>query len=81
MQEVHMYKSKNPALTLSQELVEQIEQVTDYQIDELILLVSHRFNALRPHREGVFLSLSLDPTERKREIESIILNSQFSTLN
>ena len=76
-----MYKSKNPALTLSQELVKQIEQVTDYQIDELILLVSHRFNQLRPHQESFFLSLFLDPTERKREIENIILNFQFSTLN
>ena len=73
-----MYKSKNPALTLPQELAEQIEQVTDYQIDELILLVSHRFNALRPHQEGFFLSLSLDPLARKRELENIILNSQLS---
>ena len=76
-----MYKSKNPTLTLPQELVQQIKQVTDFQIDELILLVSHRFNELRPNREGFFLSLSLDPTERKREIENIILNFQFSTLN
>ena len=76
-----MYKSKNSMLTLPNELVQQIEQVTDNQIDELILLVSHRFNQLRPHQEGFFLSLSLDPMERKREIESIILNSQFSTLN
>ena len=76
-----MYKSKNPTLTLPQELVQQIKQVTDFQIDELILLVSHRFNELRPNREGFFLSLSLDPTERKREIENIILNSQFSTFN
>ncbi|MBR5022747.1 MAG: hypothetical protein IKY18_06065 [Oscillospiraceae bacterium] len=73
-----MYKSKNPALTLPQELVQQIEQVTDHQIDELLLLVSRRFNALRPHREGFFLSLSLDPMERKKEIENIILNSQLS---
>lgn len=73
-----MYKSKNPTLTHPQELVQQIEQVTDFQIDELILLVSHRFNQLRPHREGVFLSLPQDPGERKKEIEKIILNFQFS---
>ena len=72
-----MYKSKNPMLNLPDELVQQIGQVTDHQIDELILLVSHRFNQLRPQREGFFLSLSLDPTERKREIENIILNSQL----
>ena len=76
-----MYKSKNPALTLPQELVKQIQQVTDFQIDELILLVSHRFNQLRPNREGIFLSLPCDPDERKKEIEKIILNSQFSTRN
>lgn len=75
-----MYKSKNPALTLPQELVQQIEQVTDFQIDELILLVCHRFNQLRPNREGVFLSLPHDPDERKKEIEKI-LNFQFSILN
>ena len=67
-----MYKSKNPALSLPQELVEQIEQITDHQIDELLLLVSHRFNALRPHQEGFFLSLSHDPNQRKKEIEQII---------
>ena len=76
-----MYKSKNPMLKLPDELVQQIQQVTDHQIDELLLLVSHRFNQLRPHQEGFFLSLSLDPMERKREIENIILNFQFSILN
>ena len=76
-----MYKSKNPALILPQELIQQIEQVTEHQIDELIFLVSHRFNQLRPNREGFFLSLSLDPVERKKELENIILNSQFSILN
>lgn len=76
-----MYKSKNPMLNLPDELVQQIEQVTDYQIDELLLLVARRFNQLRPHQEGVFLSLPCDPDERKKEIESIILNSQLSIFN
>ena len=49
-----MYKSKNPMLNLPDELVQQIEQVTDHQIDELLLLVARRFNQLRPHQEGVF---------------------------
>ena len=67
-----MYKSKNPMLNLPGELVQQIEQVTDFQIDELILLVAHRFNRLRPKQEGFFVSLSKDPALRRKEIESIL---------
>lgn len=73
-QEVHMYKSKNPMLTLPDELVQQIGHVTDHQIDELILLVSRRFNQLRPQRDGIFLSLSQDPQARNKELEEIILS-------
>ena len=67
-----MYKSKNPMLNLPGELVQQIEQVTDFQIDELILLVAHRFNRLRPKQEGFFVSLSKDPALRRKEIENIL---------
>lgn len=67
-----MYKSKNPMLNLPEELVQQIEQVTDFQIDELILLVAHRFNRLRPKQEGFFVSLSKDPALRRKEIENIL---------
>lgn len=67
-----MYKSKNPMLNLPGELVRQIEQVTDCQIDELILLVAHRFNRLRPKQEGFFVSLSKDPALRRKEIENIL---------
>ena len=62
-------RSKNPILNLPEELVRQIEQVTDYQIDELILLVAHRFNQLRPKQEGFFVSLSKEPALRRKEIE------------
>lgn len=67
-----MYKSKNPRLNLSEELVQQIEQVTDFQIDELILLVAHRFNQLHPDREGFFLTVSTDPVRRQEELHYII---------
>jgi len=67
-----MYKSKNPMLNLPGELVRQIEQVTDCQIDELILLVAHRFNQLRPKQEAFFVSLSKDPALRRKEIENIM---------
>ena len=67
-----MYKSKKPMLNLPEGLVQQIEQVTDYQIDEMILLVAHRFNQLRPKQEGFFVSLSKDPTLRRKEIENIL---------
>ena len=67
-----MYKSKNPMLNLPGELVQQIEQVTDNQIDELILLVAHRFNRLRPKQEGFFVSLSKDPALRRKDLENIL---------
>ena len=67
-----MYKSKNPMLNLPDELTEQIAQVTEHQIDELLLLVSRRFHQLRPDREGIFLSLSQDPKKRDEELESVL---------
>lgn len=67
-----MYKSKNPMLNLPEGLVQQIEQVTDHQIDALILLVAHRFNQLRPKQEGFFVLLSKDPALRRKEIEPIV---------
>ena len=59
-------------LNLPAELVQQIEQVTDHQIDALILLVAHRFNQLRPKQEGFFVSLSKDPALRRKELENIM---------
>lgn len=67
-----MYKSKNPMLNLPEEFVAQIEQVTEHQIDEVIRLVSHRFNQLRPGREGFFLTVSVDPVRRQEELYYII---------
>jgi len=69
-----MYKTKNPMLNLPNGLVQQIEQVTEHQIDELILLVSHRFNQLRPKQEGLFIALSRNPALRRKEIEYITQN-------
>ena len=69
---VNMYKSKNPMMNLPEGIAEQIEQVTEHQIDELILLVSRQFNLLRPEREGVFISLSQDPQKRDEELKEII---------
>lgn len=63
---------KNPMGNLPDKLVQQIEQVSDDQIDELILLVSRRFHQLRPEREGVFLSLPQDPTQRDEELKKSI---------
>jgi len=67
-----MYKSKNPMLNLPDGLVAQINEVTEHQIDELILLVSRRFHQLRPEREGVFISLSQDPQTRDEELKNTI---------
>ena len=69
-----MYKTKNPMLNLPNGLVQQIEQVTEHQIDELIFLVSHRFNQLRPKQEGLFIALSRNPALRRKEIEYITQN-------
>ena len=66
-----MYKSDNPMLRLPDGVITQIEQVTEHQIDELLLLVSDRYNQLRPERDGVFLSLSKDLTQRRKELEQI----------
>ena len=67
-----MYKTKNPLLALPDELVAQINQVTEQQLDELIHLVFHRFKELRPEREGIFLSLPQDPQKRDEELKEII---------
>ena len=67
-----MYKTKNPLLALPEELVAQINQVTEPQLDELILLVFRRFNQLRPDMESVFLSLPQDPQERDEELKRAI---------
>lgn len=67
-----MYKSKNPMLNLPDGLAQQIEQVTDYQIDELIRVVAHRFNQLRPKQEGFFVSLSKELAQHRREIDFLV---------
>ena len=63
---------KQPMENPPQALVEQIENITDEQIDGLILLVSRRFHQLRPDQEGVFLALSPDPARRDEELKKYI---------
>ena len=41
-------RSQNPALNLPQELAQKIEQVTEHQIDELILFLKNTGPAPRP---------------------------------
>ncbi|MBQ8881113.1 MAG: hypothetical protein IJ030_02920 [Oscillospiraceae bacterium] len=67
-----MYKSQNPALNLPRELAQKIEQVTEHQIDELILLVIRRFNQLHPGLQGMFFSLPKDPNQLNEELEKTI---------
>ncbi len=69
---VTVYKSKKPMLNVPDELAAQIKQITDNQIDELLLLVSRQFNLLRPEREGVFISLSQDPQKRDEELKELV---------
>lgn len=63
---------KQTATMLPEQLIQQIEQITDDQIDQLILLVARRFHQLRPEREGVFFSLPQDPKERDEELKKHI---------
>ena len=67
-----MHKHEDLTLNLPDALVAQIEQITDEQIDALILLVSRRYYQLRPDREGIFLSLPQDPQKRDEELKEII---------
>ena len=67
-----MYKSENPLLALPDELVAQINQVTEHQIDALIQQVLYRFGQLRPDVEGAFLALSTDPEQRQEQIKNIL---------
>lgn len=69
-----MYKSKHPALNLPQTLIDQIEQVTVHQIDELLQTVIQRANHLQPGHEIILLSLSTNPDRRIVELE-LIMNS------
>ena len=67
-----MYKSKSPMLNLPEGFAAQIEQVTEFQIDELIQIVIRRYNNLHPGREGVFISLPQDPQKRDEELKEAI---------
>ena len=67
-----MAQRKKPMCELSDVLIQQIEQVTEQQIDELILLVSRRFHQLHPEREGFFVTLSQDPQKRDEELKKMI---------
>ena len=66
-----MYKSKNPIFHLSEELAEQIAQVTEYQIDELLHLVESRYNQLLPERDGVFCHCPGIPPNGKQNLLSL----------
>jgi len=67
-----MCKSKNPIFYLSEELAEQIAQVTEYQIDDLLRLVESHCNRLHPEQECIFLSLSRDSVQREVEITFLV---------
>ena len=67
-----MHKHEDLTLSLPDALVAQIEQITDEQIDALILLVSRRYYQLRPKQEGIFLTLPQDPQKRDEELKEII---------
>ena len=67
-----MSTHENLTLNLPDVLVEQIEQITEAQLDELVLLVSRRYYQLRPDREGIFLTLSQDPQKRDEELKEIV---------
>lgn len=57
---------------LSTELAQQIEHITDDQLDALILLVTRRFHQLRPEQEGFFLSLPQDPEKRNEALKKLV---------
>ena len=67
-----MSKYENLTQNLPNTLVEQIEQISETQLDELILLVSRRYYQLRPEREGIFLTLPLDPQKRDEELKELV---------
>ena len=67
-----MHKHEDLTLNLPDALVAQIEQITETQLDELVLLVSRRYYQLRPERESIFLTLSQDPQKRDEELKEII---------
>ena len=62
----------HPTSNLPEKLIQQIESITEDQIDELLLLISRRFHQLRPEQEGVFLILSQDPKDRDEELKKYI---------
>ena len=67
-----MSTHENLTLHLPDTLVEQIEQITEAQLDELVLLVSRRYYQLRPDRESIFLTLSQDPQKRDEELKELL---------
>lgn len=54
------------------DIVTQIEQADEIQLNEYILAVARRYNALRTDRELSFLSLPTDPKTRNEALEEII---------
>ncbi len=67
-----MSTHENLTLHLPDTLVEQIEQITETQLDELVLLVSRRYYQLRPDRESIFLTLPQDPQKRDEELKELV---------
>lgn len=53
-------------------ILKQIEQADEVLLNQVIIAVINRYDALTSDREGWFLSLSTDPQIRKQEIEGII---------
>lgn len=53
-------------------ILKQIEQADEVLLNQVIIAVINRYDALTSDREGWFLSLSTDPQIRKQEMEGII---------
>lgn len=53
-------------------IIKGIEQADEVLLNEYIGAIMHRYNALRPDREGIFITISTDPCVRKEELEKVI---------
>ena len=54
------------------EIVKQIEQADELQLNEIILAVVRRHNALQQHRTAIFLTIPTNPQNRAEELENTI---------
>lgn len=69
-QMIHKFK-KMPQPTLDEVLL-KIEQADDVEISRIIQAIIHRYKAVYPDWEVLFLSLPLKSEERAVRLESII---------